>query len=79
MKTCVIITTSDISKTLYIKRYTKQHSTMTQSKVSQKKVKQVNEREREKFYTRLIIIVLILFPHKIKIYINRMCNILSTW
>ena len=48
MKTCVIITTSDISKTLYIKRYTKQHSTMTQSKVSQKKVKQVNERERER-------------------------------
>jgi hypothetical protein len=50
METCVIITTSDILKTLYVKRYTKQqivHSTMYQSKVRQNKQKK-KERERDR-------------------------------
>ena len=51
METCVIITTSDILKTLYVKRYTKQqivHSTMYQSKVRQNKQKKKRERETER-------------------------------
>lgn len=62
MEICVIITTSDILKTLYVKRYTKQqlvHSTMYQSKV-----RQISKRERE---SRLVvstkILVFLLYPN----------------